>query len=116
MANENPPPLPTQDPFSFRDTNSLRFLAQFFFSTLILGFCLIQLSRPKTGNENTALYWSCLSGILALWMPSPATSRASSSSGGEPFSLPNSNSIFVSPPPETLDGKSSQQQEVTSRE
>jgi hypothetical protein len=95
----------SQDPFSWRDTNSLRFVAQFFFSTLILGFCLIQLTRTDIDNKNPALYWSCLSGILALWMPSPAAAGTSSSraSSNEPESGPNANSSLVFPPREVLD-------------
>jgi hypothetical protein len=90
MANDRSGKVVIEDPFSFRDMNSLRFLAQFFFSTLILGFCLVQLTRQDIENKNPAIYWSCLSGILALWMPSPATARNGSSAPtvNEPESFP----------------------------
>jgi hypothetical protein len=101
MASENVRQVSIQDPFSFRDMNSLRFLAQFFFSTLILGFCLMQLTRTDIENKNTALYWSCLTGILALWMPSPATARAGSTSS-EPENGAMAHPSLAYPPKEAL--------------
>jgi hypothetical protein len=102
MANQNVGQVTIQDPFSFRDMNSLRFLAQFFFSTLILGFCLMQLTRTDIENKNPALYWSCLTGILALWMPSPATARAGSTPS-EPENGATAHPSLAYPPREALD-------------
>lgn len=102
MAKEHGGQMMIQDPFSFRDMNSLRFLAQFFFSTLILSFCLIQLTRSDIENKNPALYWSCLTGILALWMPSPATAR-SSSAPSEPENGAMAHPNLAYPPKEALD-------------
>lgn len=106
MANEKQTSDATQEPFSWRDTNSLRFAAQFFFSTLILSFCLIQLTRTDIDNKNPALYWSCLSGILALWMPSPAATSGTSSFpslNNEPDNRQDNHSSLVYPPQEVLD-------------
>ncbi|MGB8700957.1 MAG: hypothetical protein WCD18_16210 [Thermosynechococcaceae cyanobacterium] len=105
MAIEKQMPIVTQDPFSWRDMNSLRFAAQFFFSTVILSFCLIQLHRTDIENKNTALYWSCLSGILALWMPSPAASRGTSSYSmtSEPDDRQDHPSSLIYPYPEVVD-------------
>jgi hypothetical protein len=102
MANEHGGQMTIQDPFSFRDMNSLRFLAQFFFSTLILSFCLMQLTRTDIENKNPALYWSCLTGILALWMPSPATARAGTASS-EPENGATAHPSLAYPTREALD-------------
>jgi hypothetical protein len=71
MASVSPSP---QDPFSWKDIYSLRFVIQVVFSSIILGFCIFQLSSGDR-NKNESLYWSYLTGIVAWWMPSPAISR-----------------------------------------
>ncbi|GEM_PF-2084668 len=63
-----------QDVFSFRNIHSLRFIFQAAFSTLILIFCLLQLNMSKSNGKNDAIYWGGVTGILALWMPSPSSS------------------------------------------
>ena len=72
-----------QDSFSFKNIHSLRFLLQAAFSTVILIFCLSQLYRSNGNGKNDAIYWGGVTGILALWMPSP------SSSGTPPTNQPN---------------------------
>lgn len=64
-----------QDSFSFKNIHSLRFVFQGAFSTLILIFCLFQLSISNGNGKNDAVYWSSVTGILALWMPSPCSSE-----------------------------------------
>jgi hypothetical protein len=81
MATASPSP---QDPFSWKDIHSLRFVIQVVFSSIILGFCIFQLSNGDRNSKNEALYWSYLTGIVAWWMPSPAIGR------GNPPSLTES--------------------------
>ncbi len=63
-----------QDSFSFRNIHSLRFIVQVVFSALILIFCLSQLNSKDNDKNNDAIYWGGVTGILALWMPSPSSS------------------------------------------
>ena len=70
----NNPKSINQDSFSFNNIHSLKFLLQAFFSTLVLIFCLSQLYISKGEGRNDALYWGGVTGMLALWMPSPSTS------------------------------------------
>lgn len=72
-----------QDSFSFKYMHSLRFTFQAAFSTLILVFCLFHLHISNGDGKNDALYWGGVTGILALWMPSP------SASGTPPANQPN---------------------------
>jgi hypothetical protein len=75
MATHSPKPSPVQEPFSWRDIHSLKFVIQFIFSSMILGFCIFQLTHPERNSKNESLYWSYLTGIVAWWMPSPAIGR-----------------------------------------
>lgn len=66
-----------KDPFHWNDLRSLRFVFQGLFSTIILVFCLIQLSnnsKDSKDSKNDAIYWGGVTGILALWMPAPSSS------------------------------------------
>jgi hypothetical protein len=72
MTLNSPPP---QDPFSWKDIHSLKFVIQFVFSSMILGFCIFQLTSGDRNSKNESLYWSYLTGIVAWWMPSPAIGR-----------------------------------------
>jgi hypothetical protein len=74
MSDDKPKPSPVQEPFSWRDIHSLKFVIQFVFSSMILGFCIFQLINNDR-NKNESLYWSYLTGILTWWMPSPAIGR-----------------------------------------
>jgi hypothetical protein len=65
--------LTIREPFCWADIYSLRFVVQVIFSAVILCFCFYQLTRGAEKDKNDALYWSCVSGILALWMPSPSS-------------------------------------------
>ena len=59
-----------------------KFLIQAAFSTLILCFCIYQLSLNQKGRRiNESLYSSILSGIIGYWLPSP-TSRRTEGDGG----------------------------------
>jgi len=81
--NSSYEPAINQDSFSFKNIHSLRFLFQAVFSTLILIFCLYQLYISKGEGKNDTVYWGGVTGILALWMPSPSTS------GTPPTNQPN---------------------------
>ncbi|MES1026072.1 hypothetical protein ABN584_24570 [Gloeocapsa sp. BRSZ] len=97
----------TSEPFSFRDIYSLRFVIQFFFSFVILVFSLFQLARTDIDEEkNTALYWSCVTGILALWMPAPSSKNLSSNPTNiEQMNVPHAEVHLESP--NSSNGKSS---------
>lgn len=69
--------LTVREPFYWSDIYSLRFVVQVIFSGIILCFCFFQLTRGDEKDKNDALYWSCVSGILALWMPSPSSKPSS---------------------------------------
>ncbi len=71
---QNPPAIVTREPFCWNDIHSLRFVIQIFFSTIILVFCLSQLVA-STDHKNDAIYWGGVTGILALWMPSPSANQ-----------------------------------------
>jgi hypothetical protein len=75
MSNNNPQTSAVQEPFSWRDIHSLKFVTQFAFSFMILGFCIFQLTNGDRNAKNEPLYWSYLTGIVAWWMPSPAIAR-----------------------------------------
>lgn len=74
MSDDNQGTSPVQEPFSWRDIHSLKFVIQVVFSSMILGFCIFQLTSGDR-NKNESLYWSYLTGIVAWWMPSPAIAR-----------------------------------------
>jgi hypothetical protein len=93
---------PVQEPFSWRDIHSLKFLIQFLFSAIILGFCLFQIVERDRDDPNNPLYWSCITGILALWMPSPATvasaGHSSASYPMQPVEAPEPSALQPQPP------------------
>ncbi|MBD2214371.1 hypothetical protein H6G27_31610 [Nostoc linckia FACHB-104] len=72
---ENWQAIAAREPFYWNDIHSLRFVIQIVFSTVILLFCLTQLVASKE-NKNDAIYWGGVTGILALWMPSPSSPGA----------------------------------------
>jgi hypothetical protein len=74
-----------QTKFAWNDLYSLRFTVQVFFSMVVLIFCISQLVSGGKGGDgkNDAIYWGGVTGILALWMPSP------SSSGSTPVNQAN---------------------------
>ncbi len=74
MSLSKKQPYEIQEPFAWRDIHSLKFMIQFVFSSVILGFCIFQLTNGDR-NKNESLYWSYLTGIVAWWMPSPAIAR-----------------------------------------
>lgn len=72
-----------------------KFIIQAAFSTLILGFCIYQLSNQERGRRvNESLYSSILSGIIGYWLPSP-TSRRTEGDGG--FSVDGETTIINNP-------------------
>jgi hypothetical protein len=82
-----PQPLTTSnvsEPFSWKDIHSLRFIVQIIFSGVILIFCLTQLASANDSHNNdhkdNAIYWGGVTGILALWMPSPSSTCSSTKS------------------------------------
>ncbi len=83
-----------REPFCWSDIYSLRFVVQVIFSGIILCFCFFQLSNTSVKDKNDALYWSCVSGILALWMPSPSSRSASS----EEFYLDSNHTSHIEAP------------------
>lgn len=59
-----------------------KFIIQAAFSTLILGFCIYQLSNQERGRRiNESLYSSILSGIIGYWLPSPTSRRSDGDAG-----------------------------------
>jgi hypothetical protein len=70
--------MAAREPFSWNDIHSLKFVIQTVFSTIILLFCLCQLSMGNSKNE--AIYWSGVTGILGLWIPSPSSTSANQKS------------------------------------
>lgn len=68
--------IAAREPFYWNDIHSLRFVIQIVFSTIILLFCLNKLFVSSDNNRNNAIYWSGVTGILALWMPSPSSPGA----------------------------------------
>lgn len=106
--NKQSPTLP-HEIFLWKDISSLKFVIQFFFSLTIMAFCMFQLVKPDTNgeNKNVALYWSCISGILALWMPSPSSSKPTISNNlvdVEPVSTPDTNLYLAQPSQAQPDG------------
>jgi hypothetical protein len=64
--------------FCWQHPDFLKLIFQCIFSSLVLCFCMFQLSiggRDGTGTNN-ALYWGGITSILAWWMPSPGSSNA----------------------------------------
>jgi len=54
-----------------KNQEAWKFGIQVFFSTIVLGLCVFQISSARD-DKNIALYWGGLSGVLAYWLPSPA--------------------------------------------
>ncbi|MBP5974309.1 hypothetical protein HW132_16575 [Brasilonema sp. CT11] len=50
------------------------FAVQVFFSTVVLGLCTFKLIANKP-QDNQALYWGGLTGILGYWLPAPTNSK-----------------------------------------
>lgn len=53
----------------------LKFGVQVFFSSVVLGLCIYQLTANDASKDNQALYWGGVTAILAWWMPSPKTEK-----------------------------------------
>ncbi|MBW4440446.1 MAG: hypothetical protein KME10_04265 [Plectolyngbya sp. WJT66-NPBG17] len=49
------------------------------FSSIVLCFCLFNLSNPND-SQTSALYWGGVTSVLAWWMPSPGGSSSSRNS------------------------------------
>jgi Ni,Fe-hydrogenase III large subunit len=80
---------------------------QVVFSSVILLFCLFQLARTDIEEEkrNAALYWSCVTGILALWMPSPSSKNLpASQTKVEHINVPDAE-VRLDSLPNSLNGK-----------
>ncbi|MDZ8080560.1 MAG: hypothetical protein RMY36_017485 [Nostoc sp. SerVER01] len=54
-----------------------KFGIQVFFSTLMIGLCSSLIFIDRQNNQNQSVYWSGLSGVLAYWLPSPASTPES---------------------------------------
>lgn len=54
-----------------------KFGIQVFFSTLMIGLCSSLIFMERQNSQNQAVYWSGLSGVLAYWLPSPASAGES---------------------------------------
>ncbi|MEH2025904.1 hypothetical protein [Nostoc sp.] len=52
-----------------------KFGIQVLFSTLMIGLCSSLIFMERDNSQNQAVYWSCLSGVLAYWLPSPANTQ-----------------------------------------
>ncbi|AFY33768.1 hypothetical protein [Calothrix sp. PCC 7507] len=56
-----------------------KFGIQVFFSTVMIVLCS-SLIFFRGNDSNQAVYWSALSGVIAYWLPSPASSQESGKS------------------------------------
>jgi hypothetical protein len=68
-----------------------KFWIQVLFSTIVLSLCAFQLVS-KHSQENQAMYWGGLTGVLAYWLPSPSNSRDSEYQASSQYSLSQTNS------------------------
>ncbi|WP_017654762.1 hypothetical protein [Fortiea contorta] len=58
-----------------------KFGIQVVFSTMMIALCgFLIISDHKDDAKNQAVYWSALSGVLAYWLPSPASPQESKKS------------------------------------
>lgn len=59
-----------------KSLDTWKFGIQVFFSSVVISLCVFKLvtSNPND-NQNVALYWGGLSGVLAYWLPSPARTQ-----------------------------------------
>ncbi len=53
-----------------------KFGIQVVFSTMMIGLCS-SLIFLRGNDSNQAVYWSALSGVIAYWLPSPASTNES---------------------------------------
>lgn len=90
-----------QETFFWNAIHSLKFVIQFFLSSVVMAVCIFQLVRTDVDSEskNVALFWSCITGILALWMPAPSSSSGTSSNQFDirTVSAPDAN-VYVAQP------------------
>lgn len=63
--------------FCVQNPNFFKFIFQCILTGVILGFCMIQLSKGT--EKDNALYWSGITSVMAWWMPSPSSGKSSSS-------------------------------------
>ena len=79
------PPQKTQleifTTFCTQHPNFLKFVFQCLLTSVVLGFCMSQLSHGN--KDDNALYWSGITSMIAWWMPSPGSSGASQNSLAE---------------------------------
>jgi hypothetical protein len=64
--------------FCWQHPDFLKLIFQCVFSSIVLGFCIVQLANGGRDGKGTndALYWGGITSILAWWMPSPGTPTA----------------------------------------
>jgi hypothetical protein len=72
-------PVPYEDAFDWRKTESLKFMVQILLTLLVIMFCFGKLTFSNGDANDKALYWSGITSILAWWMPSPGASKSSNS-------------------------------------
>lgn len=59
-----------------KSLDTWKFGIQVFFSSVVISLCVFKLvTANPNDNQNVALYWGGLSGILAYWLPSPARTQ-----------------------------------------
>lgn len=63
--------------FCVQYPNFFKFIFQCLLTAVILGFCMIQLTKDT--EKDNALYWSGITSMMAWWMPSPNSGKSSSS-------------------------------------
>lgn len=64
--------------FCWQNPDFLKLIFQCIFSSIVLGFCIVQLANGGRDGQgkNDALYWGGITSILAWWMPSPGSPSA----------------------------------------
>lgn len=64
--------------FCWQHPDFLKLIFQCIFSSIVLGFCIVQLANGGRDGQgkNDALYWGGITSILAWWMPSPGSPTA----------------------------------------
>lgn len=59
-----------------KSLDTWKFVTQFFFSSVVVGLCVFKLAvNDGKDNQNAALYWGGLTGILGYWLPSPTSKQ-----------------------------------------
>ena len=56
-----------------------KFIIQVAFSAAVMSLCIYKLATADPKDNQNALYWGGLSGILGYWLPSPTSDKENDS-------------------------------------